>query len=52
MFQDCCVADILGHQANGQELVAKLQAGNLPTDNERRFLVKVAGRYLMNNCEK
>jgi len=52
MFQDCCVADILSHQATGQELVAKLQAGNLPTDNERRFLVKVAGRYLMNNCER
>ena len=52
MFQDCCVADILGCQANGPELAAKPQAGNVPTDKEQHFLLRVAGCYLMNNCEK
>lgn len=58
VLKDCEVDVILSqHKMNngaviGSELSNKLKERGEPTEQERRFLIRTMGRYLMNNCAR
>ena len=53
MFQNFPVDNLLSQVTgvvNGEALVRKLQNGDCYTRQERMFLVKTVGKYLMSHC--